>query len=436
MVRFLSVVIFLVVFTRVSGGWALGLKRTPGPGATRPGKGMTIVRREPAGFRNGRWRAILHRKDGQEIVFNFETKDSAGKKIVYIRNAGERLLVDDITLQGDSVLMRLPFFESQLRAVLTKDGNLEGVWISRGADTYRYIPFKAFYGDSFRFATTGPAATNLTGRWRAVFRAADGKDTTLRIGEFEQTGERVTGTFLDAGGDLRYLEGVATGDSLKLSCFDGGHAYLFTAKIEGNQRLSGGQFFSGTVSHETWTANRDEQARLSDEFSRTTWKKEVPLQFTFTDIDGHAVSLADERFKGKVVLIQIMGSWCPNCMDETGFLSGFYNEYHGKGVEIIGLAYERSTDFARSQNSLRSFQRRFQVKYPMLITGVTVGDPQKTEKTLPQLDKIENFPTTIFVGKTGKIEKIHTGFSGPGTGSHYEEEKKVFYDTVDGLLAE
>ena len=122
-------------------------------------------------------------------------------------------------------------------------------------------------------------------------------------------------------------------------------------------------------------------------------------------------------------------------MDETRFLSTFYDEYHDKGVEIVALAYERSTDFARSQASLRNVQQRFQVKYPLLITGVTVGDPQRAEKTLPQLEKIVNFPTTIFIGRTGHIEKIHTGFSGPGTGEHYEEQKKEFYATVDGLLA-
>jgi hypothetical protein len=121
-------------------------------------------------------------------------------------------------------------------------------------------------------------------------------------------------------------------------------------------------------------------------------------------------------------------------MDETRFLSSFYNEYHAKGVEIIGLAYERTTDFARSQTSLRSFQRRFQVKYPMLITGVAVGDPDRAQKTLPQLEKIVGFPTTIFLDKTGKISRIHTGFSGPGTGSHYEDQKKEIYQTVNDLL--
>ena len=113
--------------------------------------------------------------------------------------------------------------------------------------------------------------------------------------------------------------------------------------------------------------------RLEDQFAMTKWKKDAPFTFSFKDINGNAVSLSEPRFKGKVVLVQLMGSWCPNCMDETRFLSGFYDEYHGKGVEIVALAYERSTDFARSQTSLRSFQQRFQVKYPMLIYRCSGG---------------------------------------------------------------
>ncbi|HVU58095.1 MAG TPA: TlpA disulfide reductase family protein [Puia sp.] len=386
------------------------------------------------GLRNGEWRAVLERKDGHTIVFNFESKDSAGKKILYIRNAGERLLVDDIQYQGDSVLIKLPFFESQLRAEVLGNGDLQGVWLKRGAENYQVVPFKAYYNNAERFAAGGRAPRGVEGRWKAVFTDARGRDTSLRVGEFVQTGDRVTGTFLDPTGDFRYLEGIVDGDSLRLSCFDGGHAYYFSARVEGD-RLTGGQYFSGAAGYEVWTATKDEAAALPDEFALTNWDKHAgPLHFTFKDIDGKQVSLSDKRFAGKVVLIQIMGSWCPNCMDETRFLSSFYNEYHSKGVEIIGLAYERSTDFARSQASLRSFQRRFDVQYPMLITGVAVGDPDRAAKTLPVLEKIVGFPTTIFLDKTGRISRVHTGFSGPGTGSHYEEQQKEIIRTVDELL--
>jgi thiol-disulfide isomerase/thioredoxin len=401
------------------------------------GAPATHVSTPAPSFRNGQWRAFLERQDGNNIVFNFEVKDSAGKQIIYIRNAGERLLVDDITRQGDSIWIKMPFYESQLRAHVLPDGDLEGVWLRHLATNWQVVPFKAYYGENYRFATNNTGEPiNISGRWAAMFRTLDGKDSTFRVGEFRQQGSHVTGTFLDAGGDLRYLEGVVTGDTLKLSCFDGTHAYFFTALIgAGGHTLTDGQHYIGLAGHETWTAIKDANAHLEDQFAMTKWNKDMPFTFTFKDLDGKNVSLSDPRFKGKVVLVQIMGSWCPNCMDETRFLSTFYDQYHNKGVEIVGLAYERSTDFARSQASLRNVQQRFKVNYPMLITGVAVGDPDRASKTLPQLEAIVNFPTTIFVGKTGKIEKIHTGFSGPGTGSHYDDQKTEFYTIVNDLLA-
>ena len=389
-------------------------------------------------FRDGQWRAYLERKDGNNVVFNFDVADSAGSKVLYLRNAGERVRVDSVSMEGDSVFIRFPFFESQLRGALTAEGNLEGVWIIHLADSFRAMPFKAFYGQDYRFRGNAPAKDQaaVTGRWASVFRSSNGKDTVFRIGEFQQTDTGVTGTFLDAGGDLRYLQGVMDGDTLRLSTFDGStHAYYFTAVIKGDSLING-MYYAGPVNYSTWTAVKDSAAHLEDEYAITKWKKDVPFGFSFKDLDGKTVSFNDDRFKGKVVLVQIMGSWCPNCLDETRFLSKFYDENRTRGVEIVSLAYERSTDFERSAKAVRLFQKGFDVKYPMLITGATVSDPQKAAKTLPQLDDIANFPTTIFVNKKGQIEKVHTGFSGPGTGEHYEEQKKEIADEVNRLLAE
>ncbi len=129
-----------------------------------------------------------------------------------------------------------------------------------------------------------------------------------------------------------------------------------------------------------------------------------------------------------------MGSWCPNCLDETKFLSDYYNQNQGRGIEIVSLAYEYSTDFQRSQKSLRKFQQLFNVKYPMLITGVSVADSLRTEKTLPQITPIKGFPTTIFLDRKGNVQEIHASFYGPGSGKHYEEFKMEFFATVEGLL--
>ena len=386
---------------------------------------------------NGIWQADIIRKDGQNIRFNFEMKDSAGKKILYVINGKERLLADDIRQRKDSIFIEMPFFDSRFALRLYDDDKLKGIWIKNYGHRRVTMPVLAVRNQAQRFSVTRSPLFNITGRWSVYFKEKN-QSTENAIGEFNQSGASVTGTFLTTTGDYRFLEGVVDGDSLRLSTFDGGHAYYFKAKITASDKISGGVFYSGATSREIWRAEKNEHAALPDEFSLTTLKNphNDRLNFTFKSIDGPMVSIKDNVFINKVVIVQIMGSWCPNCMDETRFLSDYYKKNKDRGIEIIALAYERTTDFDESKKSLQSFKNRFDVTYPVLVTGVAVSDTSRTEKTLPQIKQIMGFPTTIYIDKKGKVRKISTGFNGPGTGVHYEIFKKEFNDLVNGLLME
>ncbi|MGN6508788.1 MAG: TlpA disulfide reductase family protein [Chitinophaga sp.] len=383
----------------------------------------------------GPWQAHLLREDGGDIVFNFELNDSAGKKSLHIINAGERMLVDDIRQEGDSVFIRMPFFDSEFKTALQPDGSLQGLWVRHLADRDASIAFRAQPGVAERFAVATAAKHNVSGRWPTYFTAPDGTDSSFAIGEFKQSGSAVTGTFLTTTGDYRFLQGVMDGDTLKLSTFDGSHAYLFTAKVENDSTISNGDFFAGLTGREKFSAKKDSSAKLQDASTIATVKEDgATLDFTFPDVNGQQVSIKDERFKNKAVIVQISGSWCPNCMDETAYLSEWYRQNKDRGAEIIMLCYERTPDFEKSKKAVQSFIKRFNVTYPVLITGVTPSDPKKAEKTLPQLTALKGFPTTIFLDKSGKVKKVHTGFNGPGTGEHYETFKKEFNQLMDGLL--
>jgi len=381
----------------------------------------------------GWWGAQLYRTDGGNITFTFEWKTENGKPVWYIRNAAERIKVSNIATDRDSIFVQMPVFESEFR--LKKTGKkLSGVWMKNGTVKTQVIPFSATFGGK-RFATNTAADKNITGRWAATF--ANSKTGELSVAEFKQTGNKLTGTFLNATGDYRYLEGIAAKDSLFLSGFNGGHAFLFTAKIENNQTITNGLFYSGGTYKENWNAVKDAGAKVPTESVEMFVKPgEESLHFTFNDLAGKPVSIGDERFKNKVVVIQIMGSWCPNCMDETAFLSAYYNQNKQRGFEVIALAYEYTTNLERSTKSLQKFQTRYNVQYSILNTGVTVGDSLRTEKTLPELTPIKFFPSSVIIDKKGKIRKLDTGFNGPGTGEYYLVYKKEFEDLIDKLLLE
>ncbi len=378
------------------------------------------------------WQASLHRADGNDIPFNFKLEEQNKKTVLYIINDAEKIKVENILFTKDSVFIKMPVFESSFKAKIA-NGEWEGVWTKGTAASDQVLPFSAHKRTD---AVLQKTVNQIAGRWAVTF-ADDKTKEDASIAEFRQIGNKVAGTFLTPSGDYRYLDGTIDGNKLKLSTFDGAHAFLFIADIVNSNKIINGIFYAGAKGKEGWTAVKDANAKvLTNAVAMYLKPGEEKLDFHFPDLKGKEVSINDNRFKNKVVVVQILGSWCPNCMDETAFLSEYYNKNKQRGVEAVALAYEYSTDFNRSVKSLTKFQQRFKVNYPILVTGVKVSDSLRTEKTLPQVTLIKVFPSTIIIDKKGKVRKFETDFFGPGTGAHYEVFKKQFYATIDELLKE
>jgi len=381
------------------------------------------------------WMATVQRKDGIQVPFRLERKEERGKTVLYVVNAKERIQITNVETAGDSLFFAMPAFESSFRLKTLANGDMRGIYIKGTSGATQYWPVHAYANIEDDFTAKSNAKSNISGRWDVSITRANGS-VRKAVGIFEQKGNKITGSFLTPSADYRYLDGIVTGDSLKLSGFDGDNIHLFEARIENDSIISSGVFYNGYSGQETWTAKKNNAVALPEVADPTRLRPgETHLNFTFNDLNGKPVSINDERFKNKVVVIQLMGSWCANCLDETKFLAGYYNK-HPKGVEIIALAYELTTDISRSQKSVSKFQQLFHVQYPMLITGVAAGDDKKTEKTLPQLTPIRSFPTTIFIDKKGNVREIYTDFYGPASGEYFIESKNKFYKTVDRLLNE
>jgi thiol-disulfide isomerase/thioredoxin len=384
----------------------------------------------------GIWRAILKTSSGADIPFNFEVRDSANQKFLDVINGDERFRVNEISKDSDSIFIQMPLFDSEIRAKI-KGGSLNGKWIKYFADSSEVMVIEAKKGPSWRFFNANTKSElDVTGRWSVSFQDPKTGKSVTAIGEFTQQNGRLLGTFLTSTGDYRFLEGTVSDNKFYLSCFDGSHAFLFTGKLLDNNTIVDGKFYSGLFAVQTWTAKRDEKALLPDAYTITSLKDGYDkIDFSFPDLYGNKVSLSDSKFKNRVVVVQFFGSWCPNCMDETAYLVPFYEKYQDKGLEIVALAYERSADYERSKRNILRLSERFGVKYDMLITGYT-NDKAEVAKSLPMLKSFMGFPTMIIIDKKGKVRKIHTGFSGPGTGVHYAEFKNEFEKTIDNLLLE
>jgi thiol-disulfide isomerase/thioredoxin len=384
----------------------------------------------------GNYRAVVIREDGREVVFDLEIKINDKQTQLFIINGEEKIDLNLLRITGDSVYFNMPVFESEFKTALQPDGSLKGTWYKAIASKIQEWPFNAVPGKERFNASLGEPENNISGRWDVTITRANGTKRKA-IAEFVQNANKLSGTFLTPSGDYRYLEGIVTGNRLLLSTFDGAHAYTFSATVQDNKTIKEGFFGSGISGAETWEAIRNETVLPPVQEQQTTFQPgQSTLNFTFNDLYGKPVSFNDKRFENKVVVVQLMGSWCPNCMDETKFLSDYYNTGRNRDVEIIALAYEYSTDFDRSVKSLKKVKDRFNVQYPILVTGAAAGDDKKTEKSLPQLTPIRSFPTTLIFDRLGLIRQIHGTFYGPGSGKYFEDFKKSFLGKIDELLAE
>ncbi|MCX6290699.1 MAG: TlpA disulfide reductase family protein [Bacteroidetes bacterium] len=380
---------------------------------------------QPA-LKQGRWRVLLSLNDSTPLPFTMDVHE----KTIDLVNAGEHIAVDEINYSGDSVIIKMPVFDSEIRATFADD-TLSGIFINHARLDKNIIPVTARH-DSARFSEkiTAPGF-NMSGRWEVIF-AGDDPPLNISIGEFRQQNNFLTGTFLTPTGDYRYLEGFVSGNQFRLSCFDGSHLFLFTGVSDKNGTISG-HYYSGKHWHDTWTAKRNEHAALPNPDSLTFLKPGYKqMDFSFPDADSNIVSLHDNKFESKLVIVQIMGTWCPNCMDETAFLSPFYKQYKEKGVEIIALDFEKRTDFQIVKQNLLRLKKRYAIDYTLLYAGTS--DQKLRGKALPMLNNILSFPTTIFLDKNKHVLRIHTGFSGPATGEHYEKWKNDFYNLVDSVF--
>jgi thiol-disulfide isomerase/thioredoxin len=388
---------------------------------------------EVNGLQVGPWRAVLQ-VPGGELPFGMSVAARDGKPVITLINGSNRVEVTEISVQDGEATLLMPGFENRIVARIY-GGRLEGtLTMVKAGGVLQRIPFAATHGETWRFSqapATGDARP-IEGRWAITFGPAD--KTSPGVGEFTQRGSSVSGTVMTPTGDHRYLDGEFRDGELRLSKFDGGHVFLYrgTQQPDGTIR---GKFWSGTAFEDSFVARRDEGASLGDAENATKLSgKGDRLDFRFPDLAGHPISITDPFFHGKVVIVALAGSWCPNCHDEAEFLARFHRERRAQGLEVISLMFEQFGDFKRAADATDRFRRRYGIEYTTLIAGTS--DKEDAASKLPQLNGVFAFPTTIFIDRQGKVRKIHTGFSGPATGSHYETLVADFTRTVDALLAE
>ncbi len=338
----------------------------------------------------------------------------------------------------DEVIVQIPHYDSYLHFKRNKAGEMEGVWSkARGEERTEVLARstgRSLVDSKFEPIAGDSQPADFEGKWSVKFESAE----VLAIGDFwtmdlEQGYRAAFGTFLTTTGDYRYLAGRVDGNLMRLSTFDGAHAFLFHARMQDDGSIEG-DFYSGNWWHETWTAVRDDDAKLPDAFEQTSVSDEKALaEAVFKDLEGTPRRVLDvlDESGSKARIIEIFGTWCPNCSDAGRELVSLKEQY-GDDLAIVGLAFEITEDFERSAEQVRRHHEHIGTSWPILIAGLS--DKDKATQALGFLDQVRSYPTLVFLNEANEVQAVYSGFSGPATRDAYTEQRARFEALIDGMI--
>ena len=312
--------------------------------------------------------------------------------------------------------------------VKTEEETLKGRYLKE--ESGKEASFYAIINDKPKFTSNKEANFSLDGKYKTVFRP---DNPYPGLGIFNQKDNKVSGTFRKNTGDTRYLSGITFGDSILLSTFDGAHPYLIKAVKKGDTIFGNLHYYSDSIT-EFWMIE-DDDYELTNSKSLTKLKDGFQsINFNFKDVNGEFISLNDKQFKNKVVVVQILGTWCPNCLDETQFFLSYIEENPSQDLAFVGLSVEAAKTEEMAMKRISSMIEKFDIPYPILLAQYGSTDKEIFLEKIPMLENIISYPTTIIIDKSGKVNSIHTGFNGPATGQAFIDYKNEFESEIKGLL--
>ena len=366
----------------------------------------------------------LEVENNKYLPFNFSvTNDST----LVVQNSSE-IVGFSIDYLKDSIFIRSKVFEGFIKGVL-EDNKINGVFVIESLD--RSVPFTS-YNSSKRFNIDFEKNEKLTlNRWRFTFNP-NMDNASISLGIFNPIGQNeISATFRTSTGDYGFMHGGYKDSKIVLSTFNGSRAYLLEAELNNNNDSIKGVMYSGNHSKTIIEGVLDNVFELSNEYSLTSLQsKNQKFEFSFENTAGKLISIDDDIFDGKSMVIQLMGSWCSNCLDESKFYVDYMNKNKLIDIEFVALAFEYAKTKDGALNSILKLKNQIGIDYPILLAQYGSSDKGKALEKFPMLNNIISYPTTIFLDKNKDVIKIHTGFNGPATGEKYIEFINEFDNTI------
>ena len=379
---------------------------------------------------SGLWDAIVV-VNKVEVPFRFEISQNRDHVQGFFFEGDRKISSTSGSYSNGVLKLDYDFLNTTLDATLA-GGELRGTYRNNRPKA-RPMEFRAH-----RFQPVPAGAEEppqIAGSWDMRRTAQDKSklDVSWKL-YLRQSGNAFSGAILKTSGDSGTLTGSWRDGKLLMSHFAGERPLLFEARLNPDETLS-----IMLDAQYTYRAARSTEARAKGipeppDPSRFTSIKDPTERFHFNgpDLDGKMESDTDARFQDKVIVVTIGGSWCPNCHDEAPFLVELYKDYHSRGLEIVGLNFELDSDLAAARPRVLSFIKRYSIQYPMLVPGT----PDDAAEKLPQLVNFSVYPTTIFLGRDGRVRSVQAGFASAATGEEHIRRKAEERQLIEQLLSE
>lgn len=377
--------------------------------------------------------AEIQLNDRLQIQVTASLVEKNSKSPITIYNGKEVYQLSVNKRIGDTIVYQFPAQDAEWRIAFNDDfSEARGWWVNYNKKVPVRYPVHLYMTLSEMIPKPDSIFPELFGKWKVLFEPGTPNEEVL-VGVFQQEmNGRIFGSFLSETGDYRYLHGYAANGKLHLQTYTGYWAFVVESDLNGSNEMTG-VFYSGGKSSSPFKAIKDETVQLRDEAELTYLIKrdERVVLNNLIKLNGRKTNL-DLSKNGQLTLIQIMGTWCPNCIDEANLLKELHAAYGKQGLEIIALGFEVGTDTKKQRSRLKRFVKDLQVNYPVYLAGTS--SKEAAAAYFPMLNGIMSFPTSILVDEQGKIIAIHTGFSGPATGAAYTELVNKYKQEIENAL--
>ena len=412
------------------------------------------VAAEPTAAVDGQWDAVLSR-NGVDIPFRLDIKgEGPSLQGVFYDGWTPYDATTSASFKDGKLVLNIEHYLTTISATL-KDGTLTGDVAAQNRENAAQYSFHAV-----RHVDAAPIANapSIAGTWVIPLETPSSKGEKAFRFVAQQRGAEVAGAILRVDGDTGSYSGAFKDGKWVLSHFDGGRpgVIVVTPKADGTleirqqadrpgaaaQGAGGGDYAADAQSDGRYapalTAYREEIAKAKglaepDDFLTHTTARDPneTFKFNFPDVNGRQVSNEDPDLKGKVVLAIVTGTWCPNCHDEAQYLVQLDKQYRSQGLAIVALDFEEPEQQSGLERE-RAFVKQYGVKYTYLIAGA----PAEMWEKVPQLNHLDTWPATVFIGRDGKVKAVHSGFASPASGAFYSQLKTEFTGRIEQLLAE